>query len=65
MDRREEIQKAYIRVCKDSGFTFEYIKAAVFVGEMLRISPLEVWTAFGDLRLMERIAKGEHPAAQK
>lgn len=59
---RKEIQMAYIRVCRDSGWRFDYIRAAQFVADLYKISALEVWTSFGDLGMMEKIAKGEHPS---
>lgn len=62
---REYIQKMFIRVCRDSGFTMEYIKATIFAGEILKISPIEVWTSFGSLDTMEEIAKGIHPVLKR
>lgn len=59
---RKEIQMAYIRVCRDSGWRMDYIRAAHFVAKLYGISPIEVWIEFGDLKAMESIAKGEHPA---
>ena len=62
MDRKY-IQDVFIRICRDSGFTIDYIDAAKLTGKVLKIPPFEVWEAMyiGDLQRMERIAKGEHP----
>lgn len=60
-DRRKYIQMTYIRVCRDSGWRFDYIRAAHFTAELIGISALEVWTHFSSLDMMEQIAKGEHP----
>lgn len=60
-EERKNIQMAFIRVCRDSGWRFDHARAAIFVGNLLKISPLEVWTAFGNLDTMEEIARGEHP----
>lgn len=59
---RGDYQRFFIRVCKDSGYRMEYTKAAIFAGKVLGVSPLEFWIAFGDLKVMEQIAKGDHPA---
>lgn len=61
---RDEIQKLYIRMCQDSLYRLNYIDAAILVGKMLKISPIEVWCAFGGLEVMERVAKGEFKDAK-
>lgn len=58
---RDDYQRYFIRVCKDSGYRMESIKAANFAGKVLGVSPLEFWIAFGDLKVMDQIAGGEHP----
>jgi hypothetical protein len=58
---REVITAAYVRVCRDSGFTMAATDVAHFVGNMLGISAWAVWQAVGDLSTMERVACGEHP----
>lgn len=61
---RKLVQDLYIRMCRDSGFKLDHIRAAHFVAEMLGISALEVWMTM-DMDIMERIANGTHPAARK
>lgn len=62
MTEREKITGLYVRICRDSGFSMSFDKAAHFVADMLGISALEVWSAFGDITNMQRVASGEHPA---
>lgn len=63
MRDRELLVQLFIRVCRDSGFRLDYIRAAILAGDIAKRSPLEVWIALGSFDLMERIATGEHPAA--
>ncbi len=67
-EEREELRSLYIRVCKDSNFKMDYIKAAHFAAEVLSTqyltSALDFWIAFGSLELMEQIALGNHPAVK-
>lgn len=65
MYSRDEIQQLYIRICRDSRFTIGYLQAAILAGEVLKISPIEVWTSLGSLDTMEEIAKGIHPALKR
>ena len=58
---RETIQKLYIRICRDSGFSIDYIQAAILAGKVLNMHPFSVYNAFSYLDVMEKIAKGEHP----
>lgn len=60
---REQVQRLFIRVCRDSGFGLDTAHAAAIAARAAGISPLEIWVAIGDLRTMDRIACGEHPAA--
>jgi hypothetical protein len=62
---RQLIQQLYIRVCRDSGFRFDAVRAAQFVGEMLNTSALVVWLAMPSFSVMEEIAAGRHPAARR
>lgn len=62
---REELRQFYIRTCRDAGWGMDHVKAALFAGRVLGVSPLEFWIAFGDLGLMERIARGDHPVCHK
>jgi len=59
---RHDIQQFYIRACRDTGWKMDYIRAAQFAGKVLGLSPISIWCAFGDLKLMEKIAAGDHPA---
>jgi hypothetical protein len=62
MTSREDLQRAYIRVCRDSGFKADPLVAAHVVATMFRTSPLEIWIAVGTLETMDQIASGKHPA---
>lgn len=64
MHDRETIQKAYIRICRDSNFQIEYINAAILTANVLKISPIEVWIAIGDFGAMKKIAKGGTPLSR-
>ena len=61
---RKTIQDLYIRICKDSKFNMGAIEVAIFAANVLNISPFEVYSAFSDLRTMNEVASGEHPAAK-
>jgi hypothetical protein len=54
-------QDVFIRVCRDSGFTMDTIRAAQLAARVAKCDPLEIWIAVGDLLSMERIASGSHP----
>lgn len=58
-------QDVYIRVCRDSGFTLDYVRASVIAAMMLKCSPLEIFFALPGLPVAEQIADGTHPAAQQ
>ena len=62
---RDEIQNAYIRVCRDSHFTLDWVVAAQLAGKMMDTNALGVWTTFGSLDTMREIARGEHPVCRK
>lgn len=62
-ERRKEIQMAYIRVCRDSGFRFSMTDAAHFVAKVDGCTAMDVWIALG-MDNMERIANGTHPVLQ-
>lgn len=57
---RQEIQQAYIRVCRDSRFRLELTRAAHLAAAVLGCSAIDVWLAL-DFSNMERIANGTHP----
>lgn len=61
---RKTITDLYIRTCRDSKFKMAWDQAAILTALVLRISPLEIWTACGSIDNMQRIASGEHPACQ-
>lgn len=57
--QRELIQKAYIRVCRDSRFRMEMCDAAQFAARLVEVTALDVLIALG-FDNMERIAAGTH-----
>lgn len=63
MDRKK-IQDLYIRVCRDSGWQFDYLDAAKFAAKVGGFHPMDVWLAMPDLSTMRKIAQGNHPACQ-
>jgi len=62
---REEIQNIYIRICRDSGWRLSHTSAAILSAKVIGLHPLEIWCQFSDMDVMERIAKGEHPACHQ
>lgn len=62
---REQLQQAFIRVCRDSGFRMDHIRAAILAGNAAGVHPLEIWIAMPCFDVMEQIARGEHPAAHR
>lgn len=60
MERRQQIQTMYIRVCKDAGFGFEPERAAQIAAACLGIHPFEILSAIG-YNNMCAIANGTHP----
>jgi len=65
MFTRQEIQNAFIRVCKDSNWTMNGFDAAIFTAKMLNIPALQIGFDFPSLSVMQQIAKGEHPICKK
>ena len=61
-DRDPAMREAFVRVCKDSKFTLDAIRAAQLVGLMFDVSPIEVWLVMPSLDAMNEIAAGKHPA---
>lgn len=61
---KQKIRDVYIRVCRDSGFSMDSIKAATLTGVVVGCHPLEVWLAMPSLDVMDQIAAGNHPAAK-
>lgn len=60
-DDRNMLQQIFIRVCRDSGFTLEWTRAARIAALAAGTHPLVVWCAM-DAGTMEQIADGTHPA---
>jgi hypothetical protein len=59
---REAIQDMFIRTCRDSGFSMDWVRAAQFTADVLKINPLQVWLAMPSADVLEEIAAGTHPA---
>lgn len=64
MAERKLRQNAFIRVCKDSGFSLDTYRAAAMAAGVVGVHPLEIWTAFAGLDQMHDISAGTHPAVQ-
>ena len=64
MPDRKFIQDVFIRTARDSGFAFNGVELAVFVGKLLDISPFMVYAAFSDMDAMNAVAAGTHPAVK-
>lgn len=62
---RKQMQDVFIRVCRDSRFTLDAVRAASLAGLILNRHPLEIWLAMPHYDVMEQIAAGTHPAAQR
>lgn len=62
---RNTITLGFARICKDSGHTLSYDRAAALLAGVLDIHPLEVWIACGTMDSMMRIADGTHPCLDK
>jgi hypothetical protein len=58
---RAEIQSLYIRICQDSRFQLDFIRATQLTAAIASIHPLEVLPAFPSLSVMASIASGTHP----
>jgi hypothetical protein len=63
MTKRETTQTLFVRVCRDSGFQLDAVRAAQLTASMVGCHPLEVWLAMPSLTVMNEIAAGTHPAA--
>jgi hypothetical protein len=61
---RKAITDLHVRVCRDSGYRLESVRAAHFVADLLKMSALEVWIAMGSLDVTQRVADGTHRACQ-
>jgi hypothetical protein len=58
------ITKLYLRLARDSRYQCEPVQIACLIGDMLKISPLEVWLTLGWSNMCE-IASGAHPACKQ
>ncbi len=56
---KKTIVDLYCRVCEDSGHKMDSVQAAILVGKVLTILPLEVLGAVGSMQEMKKIAKGK------
>lgn len=61
---RKIITDAYVRVCKDSGFQLEAVRASQITASMLGIHPLDVLGALGTMQALEQVADGTHPVCK-
>ena len=52
-------REVYIRICRDSGFSLPYDRAAALTGQVTNTHPMQVWAAFPYLSAMQEIATGE------
>ena len=57
---RGDIQRAYARVCEDSGYRIDFVAAGQFVAKLLNISYIDVRLALG-YDGMKDIASGRLP----
>jgi hypothetical protein len=61
---RKTVQDVFIRVCRDSGYSMNAIKAAGVAAAAMKCHPLDVWLAMPSLYVMDEIAAGTHPACR-
>jgi hypothetical protein len=57
---RSTMQQVYIRLCRDSCFTIDAVRAAQLAAAVCNVHPLQIWLAL-DWDTMQRIAAGTHP----
>lgn len=55
---REQLQRAFVRICEDSGYSMTAVDAAGFTAKFMGCSPMEIWIAMGSVQTMDRIADG-------
>lgn len=58
-------QDVYIRVCKDSGFQLDNIRATILSANILKCHPFEIYDAFSGFDVMQKISTGNHPVCEK
>ena len=64
MMAREGVQRVFVRVCKDSGFKLDMVRAAQLSAKVIGCSPLSIWMTM-DTQTMSEIASGKHPTTKK
>lgn len=57
----QTMQAMFIRLCRDSRFQLDAVRAAQLTAIACEVSPLEIWLALKSWGNMERIANGTHP----
>jgi len=62
---RQTVQNVFIRVCRDSRWSMDAIKAAKLTGKIVGKHPLLVWADVGTLDIMHQIAAGTHPVCHR
>lgn len=62
---RQMVQNLFIRICRDSQWSIDAIRAAKLTGQIVGKHPLLVWDDIGSLDIMHSIAAGEHPACHR
>lgn len=65
MTDRKLIQDAYIRVCQDSNFKLDWVRAAQISAGALNIHPITIWAQFASMETMRQIAEGTHPSVKE
>ena len=65
MTDRKAITDLYVRLCRDSNFSLDAIRAAQLTASVLKLHPLEVWLAMPSMSVTELVASGNHPACKE
>lgn len=60
---RQQRQYTFIRLCRDSHFSLDFVRAAHLAASMLKCTAFDIYLAFPYLGVMEEIASGQHPRA--
>lgn len=55
---REQIQKLFVQICRDSNYQLDAATAAHLGAKVLGCSPLGFWIEIGTIDTMDRIANG-------
>jgi hypothetical protein len=59
---KDTLRHLFIRVCRDSGFQLDTVRATQLAAAIAKVHPLDVWRAFPSYDTMGEIAEGTHPA---